>query len=164
MSWDHERYTIILKEIKNNKIIAWCSYNNHSDYFGTAPSYYDTKFDIELGFKPASTKARETLFAKMWEAGYDWNNGNLSLRKIQENPEGYSDKDMARFIGNAITTDEASDYLKEKHIEISAAHVWLDRVTYKPDYDQLTALSSAIKVMNPKDSDLLLKLYNDLTK
>jgi hypothetical protein len=38
------------------------------------------------------------------------------------------DRDMARFIGNAITTDEASKYLEEKGVEIIDAHVWLDEL------------------------------------
>lgn len=36
------------------------------------------------------------------------------------------DKKMARLIGNAITTDEASKYLEEKDIQVIDAHAWLD--------------------------------------
>ena len=32
---------------------------------------------------------------------------------------------MARLIGNAITTDEASKYLEEKDIQVIDAHAWL---------------------------------------
>lgn len=35
------------------------------------------------------------------------------------------DKNMARLIGNAITTDEASKYLEEKDIQVIDAHIWL---------------------------------------
>ena len=35
------------------------------------------------------------------------------------------DKNMARLIGNAITTDEASKYLEEKVIQVIDAHAWL---------------------------------------
>lgn len=35
------------------------------------------------------------------------------------------DKNMARLIGNAITTDEASKYLEEKDIQVIDAHAWL---------------------------------------
>lgn len=48
----------------------------------------------------------------------------------QQSIRNWSDRDgdMARFIGNAITTDEASKYLEEKGVEIIDAHVWLDEL------------------------------------
>lgn len=52
--------------------------------------------------------------------------------------ETWSEEDgkMARFIGNAITADDASTYLKDKGIEVIDAHVWLeslkDRVQPQP--------------------------------
>ena len=71
---------------------------------------------------------------------------------------------MARFIGNAITADEASDYLKSKHVEVIDAHIWLDALKdriRKVDENQLMALSrtvAASKVIDPRDADLLMKL------
>ena len=35
---------------------------------------------------------------------------------------------MSRFIGNAITTDEASMYLESKGIQVIDAHVWLEEL------------------------------------
>jgi hypothetical protein len=89
------------------------------------------------------------------------------------NPELWNntDKDMARFIGNAITTDEASAYLREKHIEVIDAHAWLeslkDRINSNlgVDSEQCDALMRTIansKIMSPKDARLLMNLHNRL--
>ena len=71
LSWDNGRYTIIFKESKDNKIIAHCSYNNHSKHFGTQGNY-DTTFDSDLKFIPSAKEQRDLLFQKMKEAGYEW--------------------------------------------------------------------------------------------
>ena len=50
------------------------------------------------------------------------------------------DKKMSRFIGNAITADDASEYLKSKGIQVIDAHLWLeelkDRVQPKQEWSE----------------------------
>lgn len=174
LSWDNERYTIIFKELENQKtIVAYCSYNSHDDSF--VVSGYNTRFDIDLKFRPASEGARKALLKKIVDSNYHWDPDSLELSKMPEySPELWdnTDKDMARFIGNAITTDEASAYLKEKHIEVIDAHVWLeslkDRVNsnWGVNSEQCNALMRTIansKIMSSKDAGLLMNLHNRLT-
>ena len=174
LSWDNERYTIIFKELENQKtIVTYCSYNSHDDSF--VVSGYNTRFDVDLKFRPASEGARKALLKKIVDSDYHWDPDSLELSKMPEyNLELWdnTDKDMARFIGNAITTDEASAYLKEKHIEVIDAHVWLeslkDRVNSNRgvDSEQCNALMRTIansKIMSPKDARLLMNLHDRLT-
>ena len=88
------------------------------------------------------------------------------------------DKKMSRFIGNAITADDASAYLKDKGIEVIDAHVWLyelkERVqpqnTWKPSVKQIHYLSwiANIKlgdsVVEQEVSKHLNELLEDLKK
>jgi hypothetical protein len=84
LSWDHERYTIIFKELKDSKIIAHCSYNDHAKYFSTNSCAYDTIFDSNLRFTPASERAKKVLFEKIKEAGYEWDVKTKELKKIEK--------------------------------------------------------------------------------
>ena len=79
------------------------------------------------------------------EYTFEYIDENYHLMTIHDINSGkWSDKDknMERHIGNAITTKEASNYLKEKNIEVIDAHVWLDklknRYTYQPQKKELT--------------------------
>lgn len=87
----------------------------------------------------------------------------------QQKPWSEEDKKMSRFIGNAITTNGASIYLKSKGIQVIDAHVWLnglkERVqpqnTWRPSDEQIGALESAISLLQ---STTLESLCNELKK
>lgn len=66
------------------------------------------------------------------------------------------DKDMVRLIGNAITTDEASNYLKEKNIEIIDAHIWLETLEDRciSQYGYVQSLKNNLK-WRKKHAELL---------
>lgn len=101
----------------------------------------------------------------------------LDLEKQGEQKPAWSeeDKKMSRFIGNAITADDAYTYLKDKGIELIDAHVWLyelkERIQpqnrWKPSDEQMTALYDSIpeNVKNISEREMLLnELYKDLRK
>ena len=91
------------------------------------------------------------------------------LSKQQKSFWSEEDKKMSRLIGNAITTNGASIYLKSKGIQVIDAHVWLDglkeriqpQITWKPSDEQIGALESAISLLQ---STTLESLYNELKK
>ena len=85
LSWDNGRYTIIFKELKDNKIIAHCSYNNHSEHFRTQGNY-DTMFDSHLKFVLGTKEQRDFLFQKMKDAGYTFDFEKKELKKIEQKP------------------------------------------------------------------------------
>lgn len=147
-----ENLTFIFQEITNDNVchkdavVAYCSYEDNDNAFGVSGP--DCITDLEL-VTPATKEQRDLLFQKMKESGYKWNAEKKELEKIEnKNPLlsdffkveyergkadtlkcvewSEEDKKMARFVGNAITTDDASTYLKDKGIEVIDAHVWLD--------------------------------------
>ena len=109
-------------------------YKDNEHYYACVNMNYVTKNIATNGLIvipndacPATKDEQTVLFARMKEAGYEWDVDKKELKKIEHNPAwSEEDREMARFIGNAITTDESSDYLKQKNIEVINAHVWLD--------------------------------------
>lgn len=78
------------------------------------------------------------------------------------------DKKMSRFIGNAITADDASIYLESKGIQVIDAHVWLEklkeRVQPQPKQDwsaedevKINRIVACLENLNVADNDILLK-------
>ena len=75
-------------------------------------------------YKTSATFKTLIVNLKNW-----WNNTRRHLLSFNiEQKSAWSEEDgkMARFIGNAITADDASTYLKDKGIEVIDAHVWLE--------------------------------------
>ena len=99
LSWDNERYTIIFKELVDSKIISYCSYNSHNDYW-TNNGGYSTEFDTNLRFSPATERAKKILLEKTKENGYEWDAKNLVLKKIEEQ------KDSQTSESNKWTSDD----------------------------------------------------------
>ena len=98
-----------------------------------------------------------------------------AVKKLYRQEPAWSEEDgkMIRFIGNAITAEDAALYLTSKGIKIIDAHVWLnglkDRVQpqsiWKPSEEMLEALYKAIpeNVMAMSEDKVLLdKLYQGL--
>ena len=56
--------------------------------------------------------------------------GSCAMKRGKQKPTEWSEKDekMSRFIGNAITADDASIYLKSKGIQVIDVHVWLNEL------------------------------------
>lgn len=96
------------------------------------------------------------------------------LSKQQKPFWSEEDKKMSRFIGNAITTNGASIYLKSKGIQVIDAHVWLngfkERVqpqnTWKPSDMQMDVLLGEANAWTKGclKQEILESLYNDLKK
>ena len=124
----------------------------------------------ELGKEITKDKETATKFLK--SAGIMDENGELAEPyRVCESTSNWSeeDKNMVRFIGNAITANEASAYLESKGIQVIDAHVWLeklkDRYSWKPSKRQMEQLGWIAK--QNKDNMIgkeLMTLYNDLKK
>lgn len=91
LTWDGGRYIVIFKEIKDNKIIVYCSYNNHTKQFGMN-TLYDTTFDAVLKFIPATKGQSVMLFKAIADASYDWDADRKELRKIEQKPADWSEE------------------------------------------------------------------------
>ena len=62
---------------------------------------------------PATKEQRNTLFAKMREAGYEWNAEKKELKKIEQKSENYKQQVMSEM------TDLVKDYITQKPAEWS---------------------------------------------
>lgn len=82
LTWDNGRYIVLFKKLQDS-IIAHCSYNTHSKHLGFY-TVYDTQFDSNLRFVPATKEQRDILFQKMKEAGYEWDSEKKELKKIEQ--------------------------------------------------------------------------------
>jgi len=75
----HECYAIF-KEIDRLNIKCYCAYH----YMGFNPTLYKNTLQNKTVFKPATKEQRDQLFAKMREAGYEWDEKKKKLKKIQK--------------------------------------------------------------------------------
>lgn len=81
---DGNIYILIYKQIKDGWIETYGHYYYSVNRF-CAPSQLfcrDIKADVKKAFRPATEKQRNLLFAKMKEAGYEWNADKKELIKL----------------------------------------------------------------------------------
>ena len=100
-------------------------------------------------------------------------NSAKSCKDEQKSDWTEEDMEMSRIIGNAITTNGASIYLKSKGIQVIDAHVWLNELKeraqpqnrWKPSRKQIETLEYYMHTLvcnNYKET--LFGLYQDLKK
>lgn len=115
---------------------------------------------------------KNTLFGKSYDY-IKWQNWLKSLRdRVQQPKHEWSeeDKDMIRYIGNALTCNESAKYLEEKGIDMIKAHCWLEsfkpQKQWKPSDEQMNALDSTLQYsqVSHNSYEHLNSLYNDLKK
>lgn len=70
---------VIFKEIDGLNIKCYCTYH----YIGFNPIFYIDTLQNKTAFKPATQEQCDLLFAKMKEAGYQWDAEKKELNKIQ---------------------------------------------------------------------------------
>jgi hypothetical protein len=112
---------MMLKESNQNSIEWTKSDDEHLS--GIITLIEEISKDVKRDFRIVSEKERDNLI--------DWFKSlKEKITAYRQSIHNWSDKDgdMTRFIGNAITTDEASKYLEEKGVEVIDAHVWLDEL------------------------------------
>ena len=89
-----------------------------------------------LGVNPATKEQRELLFAKMKEAGYEWDAEKKELKKIEQKPADWSEEDkriidnLISQLGNLFARKLIKEETKDKYVN------WLknlkDRVQLQP--------------------------------
>ena len=112
---------MMLKESNQNSVEWTKSDDGHLS--GIIRLIEEISKDEKRDFRIVSEKERDNLI--------DWFKSlKEKIMTYQQSIHNWSDRDrdMARFIGNAITTDEASKYLEERGVELIDAHVWLDEL------------------------------------
>lgn len=113
---------MMLKESNNQNSVKWTK-SDDGHLSGIIRLIEEISKDEKRDFRIVSEKERDNLI--------DWFKSlKEKIMTYQQSFHNWSDKDrdMTCFIGNAITTYEASKYLEEKGVEIIDAHVWLDEL------------------------------------
>lgn len=89
LAYSDSRHTwiCIFKEIKNDRICDYCSYNENGDEIGFYPRS-NWNYGKVLKYSPATQEQRKLFFEKMAKAGYKWDAEKKELRKIQKPDHG----------------------------------------------------------------------------
>ena len=112
-------------------------YENAKAIFETGAYREDEESDIKMALDWLEKQVQSNMGIS--EATKQKLEDNLNKALEKETPDSWNkfldeqkpawseeDKEMSRFIGNAITADGASKYLESKGIQVIDAHVWLD--------------------------------------
>lgn len=93
-------------------------------------SYIDyNKAEGNMRFSNIECKdIEDALVSGDWDKIYAYMKKKLGRQGKQKFIWSEEDKTMSRFIGNAITSDDASTYLESKGVQVIDAHVWLDEL------------------------------------
>ena len=91
-------YPCIFKSInKENAMFVYCGINGGGD-FATKPESEDNIWsDYPECYFPATKVQRDTLFAKMKEAGYEWLEETKELKKIEQKSAEWSEDDEEHY-------------------------------------------------------------------
>ena len=127
---DEQFHSFTIKDAKEGDVLAVEAIENYQypfiviykeNYLDFFNSYcfisFDGKFyEAEVGHSiekihPATKEQRDTLFAKMHEAGYEFDFEKKELKKIEDEPENYKQQVMSEI------TDLAKDYIRQKSTE-----------------------------------------------
>ena len=109
----------IFKECKNNHIYCYCGYTNRKDIF--FDRFVDSEGEelhwLNLYHEqayPATKEQHDTLFAKMKEAGYEWDAEHKQLKKIEH--ESVWSKEDERIYQSILDDTVTETQLDDKQI------------------------------------------------
>lgn len=137
--------------IYNNTSIlqAYCYYSNESDRFVMEDKEHLCLWNMQE-VKPATKEQRDLLFAKMKEAGYEWDANKKELKKIEQKP-AWSEEDekiLSDIIKdlvhpwNEYIPDRIEDEIKWLKNKLKSLR---PQTTWKPTERQLSALDYQVK-------------------
>ena len=96
---------VLFKEIDGLNIKCYCTYFSMNN-----PGFFINTLQYKNAFKPATKEQRDLLFAKMKEAGYEWDYEKKELKKIKQNPTDKTEpKFKVKYAGNEYNVFEVKD-------------------------------------------------------
>jgi hypothetical protein len=157
-------YPCIFKSInEENVMFVYCGINGGGD-FATKPESEDNIWsDYPECYFPATKDQRDTLFAKMKEAGYEWLEETKELKKIEQKSAEWSEEDE-KMLNSFLHKVEVCNLLTNKEYAwiINKLKSLKPQNHWKPSIAQLNALSIVSKGNAPDDIEAIVSLYNDL--
>lgn len=81
---NNEYYFFIFKGIENAAVMSFAHFYQYDDGTSEVKGTIDNLSSVNDVFQPATKEQRDLLFAKMKEAGYEWNAGKKELKKIEQ--------------------------------------------------------------------------------
>lgn len=113
VNWNNT--TFIFKAIENKTVKFHIAYNERLNTIATPLTKLSHQglAEPQFEFHPATKEQCDTLFAKMKEAGYGWNNERKELKKIEQNPA-----DKSKFkVGDWFVNNNRKDVFLIKSID-----------------------------------------------
>jgi len=96
----------IAKNSSNLNIVYYCCYDN---YHFITESIYSLTVDDLIDIKPATKEQRDTLFAKIKEAGYEWDAEKKELKKIEQKPADIPE-DFERLVEHLLSLSDGEGH------------------------------------------------------
>ena len=89
---------ILFRGIKDDNIDFYCDYDISKidipvDRFSVNNGQHYGNVEDSKDFHPATKEQRDTLFAKIKEAGYEWSDKKKELKKIEQKSTEWSEED-----------------------------------------------------------------------
>ena len=157
---------VIFKDLNKDGIEGYGStFKNGQQFFNGESIIYSKTWTTTL--HPATKEQRDLLFAKMGEAGYEWDADNKELKKIEQKSFEWGEEDEG-IIDEILHCLEACE--SEWNYDVSKEKEWLNSIKpnhWKPTEEQMDALKLAYHqtdIYNICGIGVLKSLYSDLQK
>ena len=122
---------VIFKEIDGLNIKCHCTYH----YMGFTPSFHINTLQNKAAFHPATKEQCDTLFAKMKEAGYEWDSENKELKKVKYkfNVDDWivTDDSFGKIVRHV---DEISDNIIDKRYVVSDENGLIYNISFDKEH------------------------------
>ena len=178
--WDYSKCITLFKNVVNKH--AFESYFCIGSLTGEF-EYGCHQHDIK-GAHPATKEQRDLLFAKMKEAGYEWDAENKELREIEQNPAwSEEDKNCEKISEYTTVEKDMDEYNKsfecgkqrvlkypedfglcEKPVWSEEDEKMLDAIIADIQFTQKAHTHEVNQVVYEREIDWLKSLYKDLKK
>ena len=139
----------------------YCYYDCHREDFIVQENveYWGNIENNQL--KPATKEQHDTLFAKMKEAGYEWNADKKELKKIEQNPTNENPTDVGHEYYSELLNNDDSDTIDEYAYQCAycMSHDWMKETATWEDVQKAVKLGAEWQKQKPAWSEEDERIY-----
>ena len=159
-------WTCIYKCLNDNLFSSHCFMDNEGWFCEEGGQAHTLDNEICGEIYPATKEQRDLLFAKIREAGYEWNPDKKELKKIEQKPALSANKEK-NFINAIINSLDKDKLNRVWGISFEEVKSWLKSISpqkqWKPSEEQLRELRCVISGCS-FETPILIELEQDLKK
>jgi hypothetical protein len=142
---DGDNYILIFKQVKEGWVETYGHYYDVVDRF-CAPSQLFCR-DYQGTFVPATKEQRDTLFAKIKEAGYEWDAEKKELKKIEQKPACSDDKKLTdvnhEYFSELLENNDSEDINDYAYqVAYCMSHDWIEETATWDDVQKACKLGA----------------------